>query len=46
MIFGIQQPDRFSEVNYDSDDYSDNDEDYWDEGRVYRVMCRKGIIEE
>jgi hypothetical protein len=30
----------------DSDDYSDNDEDYGDEGRVYRVMCREGIIEE
>ena len=29
----------------DSDDYSDND-DYGDEGRVYRVMCREGIIEE
>jgi hypothetical protein len=26
--------------------YSDNDEDYGDEGRVYRVMCREGIIEE
>jgi hypothetical protein len=22
------------------------DEDYEDEGRVYRVMCREGIIEE
>ena len=33
-------------ADYDSDDYSDNDEDYGDEGRVYRVMCRKGIIEE
>jgi hypothetical protein len=30
----------------DSDDYSDNDEDYGDEGRVYRIMCREGIIEE
>jgi hypothetical protein len=29
----------------DSDDYSEND-DYGDEGRVYRVMCREGIIEE
>jgi hypothetical protein len=24
----------------DSDEYSDNDEDYGDEERVYRVMCR------
>jgi hypothetical protein len=30
----------------DSDNNSDNDEDYEDEGRVYRVMCRGGIIEE
>jgi hypothetical protein len=30
----------------DSDDYSDNDEDYEDEGKVYRVMYRDGIIEE
>jgi hypothetical protein len=30
----------------DSDDYSDNDEDYGDEGRVYKDMCREGIIEE
>ena len=37
-------------ADYDtySDDYSDNDEVYGDEGRVYRVtcMCREGIIEE
>jgi hypothetical protein len=25
---------------------SDNAEDYGDEGRVYRVMCREEIIEE
>ena len=31
-------------ADYDTD--SDNDEDYGDEGRVYRVMCREGIIEE
>jgi hypothetical protein len=24
------------------DDYSDNDEDYGDEGRFYRVMCTVG----
>jgi len=30
-------------ADYDTDD---NDEDYGDEGRVYRVMCREGIIEE
>jgi hypothetical protein len=35
-----------ADYDTDSDDYSDNDEDYGDEGRVYRVMCRKGIIEE
>ena len=33
-------------ADYDTDDYSDNDEDYGVEGRVYRVMCREGIIEE
>ena len=31
-------------ADYDTD--SDNDEDYGDEGRLYRVMCREGIIEE
>ena len=31
----------------DGADYdTDSDEDYGDEGRVYRVMCREGIIEE
>jgi hypothetical protein len=25
---------------------SDNDEDYRDEGRVYRDVCREGKIEE
>jgi hypothetical protein len=40
------QPMDGTDYDTDSDDYSDNDEDYWDEGRVYRVMCREGIIEE
>ena len=32
-------------ADYDSDDYSDNDEDYGDEGRVYRVIgMREGFI--
>ena len=35
-----------ADYDTDSDDYSDNDENYGDEGRVYRVMCREGIIEE
>jgi hypothetical protein len=35
-----------ADYDTDSDDYSDNDEDYGDKGRVYRVMCREGIIEE
>jgi hypothetical protein len=35
-----------ADYDTDSDDYSDNDEDYGDGGRVYRVMCREGIIEE
>jgi hypothetical protein len=30
----------------DYDDYSDNDEEYGDEGRVYRIMSGEGIIEE
>jgi hypothetical protein len=31
----------------DGADYdTDSDEDYGDEGRVYRVMCREGITEE
>ena len=40
------QPMDGADYDTDSDDYSDNDEDYGDEGRVYRVMCREGIIEE
>ena len=37
------QPMDGADYDIDSDD---NDEDYGDEGRVYRVMCREGIIEE
>ena len=40
------QPMDETDNDTDSDDNSDNDEDYEDEGRVYRVMCREGIIEE
>ena len=40
------QPMDGADYDTDSDDYSDNDENYGDEGRVYRVMCREGIIEE
>jgi hypothetical protein len=40
------QPMDGTDYDTDNDDYSDNDEDYGDEGRVYRVMCREGIIEE
>ena len=40
------QPMDGADYDTDSDDYSDNNEDYGDEGRVYRVMCREGIIEE
>ena len=32
-------------ADYDTDS-DDNDEDYGDEGRVYKDMCREGIIEE
>ena len=42
----LSQPMDETDYDTDSDDYSDNDEDYGDEGRVYRVMCREGIIEE
>ena len=42
----LNQPMDETDYDTDSDDYSDNDEDYGDEGRVYRVMCREGIIEE
>jgi hypothetical protein len=40
------QPMDGADYDTDSDDYSDNDEDYGDEGRVYKDMCREGIIEE
>ena len=40
------QPMDGTDYDTDSDDYSDNAEDYGDEGRVYRVMCREGIIKE
>jgi hypothetical protein len=40
------QPMEGANYDTDSDDYSDNDENYGDEGRVYRAMCREGIIEE
>jgi hypothetical protein len=30
-----------ADYDTDSDDYSDNDENYGDEGRVYRAMCRE-----
>ena len=40
------QPMDGANYDTDSDDYRDNDENYGDEGRVYRAMCREGIIEE
>ena len=40
------QPIDGTDNDTDSDDYSDNDNDYGDEERVFRVMCREGIIEE
>ena len=40
------QPMDGADYDTDSDDYSDNDEDYGDDGRVYKDMCREGIIEE
>jgi hypothetical protein len=46
LVAQIFQPMDGADYDTDSDDYSDNDEDYGDEGRVYRVMCREGIIEE
>jgi hypothetical protein len=42
----LSQPMDETDYDTDSDGYSDNDEDYGDEGRFYRAMCREGIIEE
>ena len=42
----LSQPMDGTDYDTDSDDYSDNAEDYGDKERVYRVMCREGIIKE
>ena len=42
----LSQPMDGTYYDTDSDDYSDNDNDYGDEERVFRVMYREGIIEE
>ncbi|VDI54725.1 Hypothetical predicted protein [Mytilus galloprovincialis] len=40
----VQDDENGADSNHD-DQFSDN-EDYGNEGRVYRVMCREGLIEE
>ena len=37
---------HMEDYDTDSDDYSDNYEDYWNVGCAYRIMCRERIIEE